>query len=147
MSSGAGSARGVRQCGNRHRPARVGPRLLTPNSRQAPMADKVLAIVRETMLHENTLEDFSFRPATGELLLALLQPDDRFQYPEHELLLTFSGLKWFIVEAVDGGGGGEEVLGIECESTVGGYEAKVSLGDRGATRWMIRVTFADLRYQ
>src|SRR3954469_19231392 len=30
MSSGAGSARGVRQCGNRHRPVRAGPRLLCP---------------------------------------------------------------------------------------------------------------------
>jgi hypothetical protein len=111
------------------------------------MADKVLAIVRETMLHENTLENFSFRPATGEVLITFLQPDDRFQYPEHELLLTFSGLKAFIVEGVEEGGGGEEVLGIECESTTGGYEAKVYLGDRGERRWMIRVTFADLRYQ
>ena len=65
------------------------------------MADKVLAIVRETMLHENTLESLSFRPVAGEVLLALLQPDDRFQYPEHELLLTFSGLRSFIVEGVE----------------------------------------------
>jgi hypothetical protein len=111
------------------------------------MADKVLAIVRETMLHENTLESFSFRPATGEVLLALLQPDDRFQYPEHELLLTFSGLKSFIIEGAEGRGIGEEVLGIECEAATGGYEAKVSLGDRGTPRWLIRLTFADLRYQ
>jgi hypothetical protein len=57
------------------------------------MVDKVLAIIRETMLHENTLEAFSFRPTTGEVVLTLLQPDDRFQYSEHELLLTFSGLR------------------------------------------------------
>src|SRR5262245_43338689 len=40
MSSGAGSVRGVRQCGNRHRPGRAGPRL--PNVRQTaegPMLD------------------------------------------------------------------------------------------------------------
>jgi hypothetical protein len=112
------------------------------------MADKVLAIIRETMLHENTLEGVSFRPATGEVLLALLQPDDRFQYPEHELLLTFSGLRSFTIEGGEAsGGGGEEVLAIECESAMGGYEARVSLGDRGARRWMIRLTFADLRYQ
>ena len=111
------------------------------------MADKVLAIIRETMLHENTLESISFRSGTGEVLLALLQPDDRFQYPEHELLLTFSGLRSFSVEGVEGSGGGEEVLGIECNSTMGIYEAKVSLGDRGAPRWVIRLTFADLRYQ
>ncbi len=112
------------------------------------MADKVLAIVRETMLHENALESFSFRPAAGEVLLALLQPDDRFQYPKHELQLTFSGLRSFIVEGVEGsGGGGEEVLGIECEATMGYYEAKVSLGDRGAPRWRIRLSFTDLRYQ
>ena len=111
------------------------------------MADKVRAIIRETMLHENTLESFSFRPAASEVLLALLQPDDRFRYPEHELLLIFSGLKSFTVDGAEGSDGGEEALGIECESTIGGYKAKVSLGDRGATRWFIRLTFADLRYQ
>src|SRR5262245_289862 len=40
MSSGAGSGRGVGQCGNRHRPARAGPRLLVDSSpvrrRRAP---------------------------------------------------------------------------------------------------------------
>jgi len=111
------------------------------------MVDKVLAIVRETMLHENTLESLSFRPGTGELFLALLQPDERFSYPEHELLLTFTGLKAFFVEGKEDSGMGEDVLGIECESTVGGYEAKVRLGNRGVACWMIRVTFTDLRYR
>jgi len=113
------------------------------------MADKVLAIIRETMLHENTLESLSFRPESGEVRLALLQPDDRFQYPEHELQLTFSGLRSLHIEGVDvkESGGGEEVLGIECHSIIGSYEAKVSLGDRGTPRWVVHLTFADLRYQ
>jgi|GEM_PF-2850994 len=109
------------------------------------MGDKVLAILRETMLHENAVEDLSFRPGTGELVLTLLQPDDRFQYPDHELRLTFSGLRSL---TVDGDVGlGEDVLGITCEPAAGGYEAAVSVGDRGVPRWSLRLTFAGLRYR
>ena len=39
------------------------------------------------------------------------------------------------------------MLRIECEAKMGDYEAKVSVGDRGTPRWLIRLTFADLRYE
>ena len=79
------------------------------------MADKVLAIVRETMLHHNELESFSFQPTTGVVVLSLLQPDDRFQYPEHELQLTFAGLRTLQMDGVEGSGGALAKISFSSE--------------------------------
>lgn len=112
------------------------------------MADKVLAIIRETMLHENSVEGISFRPANGEILLSLLHPDDRWQYPEHELQLTFSGVRSFAIDDARGDRcHGETLLGFQCEAKEGIYAAEISIGDPGTPRWVMSVVFAGLRYQ
>lgn len=110
------------------------------------MTDKVLAIVRETMLHENALRRSSFLPGSGEALLELLQPDDRAPFLDHELLLTFAGVKSLSIERMEDGGG-EDVLGIECEWVGEDYHARIVLGECGRERWSIRLTFADLTYK
>ena len=65
------------------------------------MADKVLAIIRETLLHENTVEGLTFSPATGEVVLSLLQPNDR-----RVALVTVPGCHWSPDLAAGGRGSG-----------------------------------------
>ena len=112
-----------------------------------PMADKVLAIIRKTLLHENAVEGLSFSPATGEVVLSLLQPNDRYQYPDFSLVLTFSGVGSLAVETVGTAGGGEEVLGIECNGVEGVYRAEITIGRPGSAAWVARLAFSGLRYQ
>ncbi len=112
------------------------------------MADKVLAIVRETLLHENTVECLSFRPATGEVCPTLLQPDEKYEYPDHELLLTFSGVRSFDVAAPDGEPcRGEALLTFECAAGDGNYRARVSVGGPREPGWVFRVVFERLRFK
>src|SRR5580658_7717410 len=57
------------------------------------MHDKVLGFLRETMLHENEVESLSVGLATGQIKLTLLQPNEESSWPDHELILTFSGVR------------------------------------------------------
>ena len=111
------------------------------------MADKVLAIIRETLLHENAVEGLSFSPATGEAVLSLVQPNDRYQYPDYSLVLTFSGVVSLDIDTIGTEGGGEEVLGIECSNHQGIYRAEITIGRLGSAAWVARLSFSDLRYQ
>jgi hypothetical protein len=110
------------------------------------MVDKVLGIIRETLLHENTVEGLSFNPTAGEVVLSLLQPDERYQYPDHELVLTFSGVRSLSIGRSGGEVGGAEVLGIECVNEGGLYVAKVSIGETGSAAWELQMAFTGLRY-
>ena len=112
------------------------------------MFDRVLAIVRETMLHKNTVVGIAFLPSTGELLLTLLQPDEQYQYPDHELRLTFSGVASFVVEGMGGNHSAwQSILGIECRQSGGRYEASISVGSHEWENWLIRVVFVGLKYR
>ncbi len=60
------------------------------------MHDKVLAMIRETRLHENTVAGVAFDPATGEVSLDLRQPGDAGEDFEDALRLTFAGVRRFV---------------------------------------------------
>lgn len=111
------------------------------------MTDPVLNIIRETLLHENTVESLVVCLATGEVILPLLQPDERFAYPEHALSLTFSGVESLGIERDNVESGGEEVLGIECRLEEGHYRAEVTIGRPETPAWALRLVFSGLRYQ
>lgn len=113
------------------------------------MHDKVLGFIRETLLHENLVDSLLVDLRASEVRLNLLQPNPDYQeYPDPELLLTFTGVREF--SARDVGSGDrvyEEVLGIECTAEGGTYQAVITVGQRGSASWSIRLVFADLRYR
>jgi hypothetical protein len=111
--------------------------------------DKVLGFIRETLLHENLVDSLSVSLADGEVRFNLIQPNqDHHQYPDPELLLTFSGVQ---ESSVRSGAScerrGETVLGIECIIEGRLYRAIITVGDSSAVSWSIEVIFADLRYR
>ncbi|MDB5351129.1 MAG: hypothetical protein JWN86_2376 [Planctomycetota bacterium] len=112
------------------------------------MTDKVMAIVRATLLHENTVKEVSISPGSGDVHLSLLQPNDRFQYPDYRLVLTFSAVRSFAIEDVRGEEDrGVTVLGIECTAEQGVYKVEFLVGDMGVVRWVMRLVFVESRYQ
>ncbi|WP_422929082.1 hypothetical protein [Singulisphaera sp. PoT] len=111
------------------------------------MADKVLAIIRETMLHENILESMEFRPGTGEVVLRITQINDRSAWPDYELTLTFSEVRTFTVTRSGSFDRlGDEILSFECRAESGYYEAMIGVGV-GFAEWSVQMTFNGLRYQ
>lgn len=115
------------------------------------MHDKVLGFIRETLLHENLFDSLAVDLLAGEVRLNLLQPNPHFlQYPDPELLLTFSGVREFLLRNLGPGDSyGEDLLGFECSAEGDLYRAEISIGHSGASRasWAIRLTFTDLRYK
>ena len=60
------------------------------------MHDKVLAMIRETLLHENTVERIEVNLPVGEVLLDLVQTNEKTAWPDHRLRgSTFSGVEEF----------------------------------------------------
>ena len=57
------------------------------------MHDKVLNMIRETLVHENSVEQFSFDFGRSVARLDLSQPREDEDYPDYSLRLTFSGGK------------------------------------------------------
>ena len=113
------------------------------------MHEKVLGFIRETLLHENLVNSLSIDLLAGEVRLNLLQPNPNYlEYPDPELLLTFSGVRELSARAVGlGDRYNEEVLGIECTAIGGVYRAVITVGNPGSASWSIRLVFADLRYK
>jgi hypothetical protein len=113
------------------------------------MQNKILGFIRETLLHENLVEGLSVDLLAGEVRLNLLQPNpDYHEYPDPELLLTFSGVREFSARDVGPGGRyGEDVLGIECTAEGTLYQAVITVGHPGSASWSIRLVFAGLCYK
>jgi hypothetical protein len=113
------------------------------------MHDKVLGFIRETLLHENLVDSLCVALVDGEVRLNLLQPNqDYYQYPDPELLLTFSGVQEFSSRLVAPcERRGETVLGIECTLEGGLYRAIITVGDPTAVSWSIQLIFTDIRYR
>jgi len=107
---------------------------------------KVLGIIRETMLHENLVENLSVDLLAGEVILTLSQPDG--SYPDPELLLTFMGVHE--VTATDVGCGDayqNQVLRIDCNPHEGLYQAKITVGYEKNIHWLLRLVFTDIEYK
>jgi hypothetical protein len=64
-------------------------------SHEIAMHDKILSMVRATLLHENIFERIEVNLAVGEVRLILSQPDEESSWPDHELILTFQGVREF----------------------------------------------------
>lgn len=111
------------------------------------MHDKVLGFIRETLLHENIVDRLSVDLSLGEVRLNLLQPNPDY-YPDPELLLTFGGVREFLVRDVGSGDRyGDELLGIDCAAEQDVYCAVITVGNAGSASWWIHLVFADLRYK
>jgi hypothetical protein len=117
-------------------------------SHEIAMHDKILSMVRATLLHENIFERIEVNLAVGEVRLILSQPDEESSWPDHELILTFQGVREF---SLNGQGGGksqvEMLLGMECQVSEGMYRAEFSVGVPGHPNWLLRMKFKDLNYR
>jgi len=113
------------------------------------MHDKILGFLRETMLHENEVESLSVDLATGHVKLALLQPDEKSSWPDHELILTFSGVRELSAGSTGSiGHQRSELLGIEyLDADQGNYRVMISVGETGTASWSLILAFTDLHYQ
>src|SRR5262245_54966786 len=111
------------------------------------MHDKVLGFIRETLLQENLFDSLAVDLLAGEVRLNLLQPNPHFnQYPDPELLLTFSGVREFLLRDLGTGDSyGEVLLGFECTAEGSLYRADIAIGHPEAASWSIRLIFTDLR--
>ncbi len=111
------------------------------------MIDNVQAMIRETLLHKNALEDLSFNPSECRAVISLLQPNDRYQYPDYLLVFTFSGVKSLEVSSVGVNRVGENVFNIKCSYDEGMYKAEFALGEVDRPSWLLRIEFSDLHYK
>ena len=113
------------------------------------MHDKVLSIIRETLLHENTIEGVSVDVCGRSVRISFAQPDESYQYPDHELTLTFHCIKEFEVQTeFEQDTPFQELLGIECQRTEDFYSAQVTLGRAGESqKCQLKLTFEDLTYE
>ncbi len=111
------------------------------------MHDKVLGIIRETLLHENTVEDIAVRLGSGEVLMTFWQPNEKYSWPDHELRLTFSGVREFAASGTGQEVRSETLLAIECVRDGDGYLAEIQIGSGDVTAWGLRLAFNDLHYK
>jgi hypothetical protein len=111
------------------------------------MHDKVLGIIRETLLHENTFEEIAVRLDGREVLMRFTQPNETSAWPDHELLLTFSGVHEFSASRTGQEVRWQTLLGIECAADGGVYRAEVRVGDEEASAWILRLEFEGLSYR
>ena len=112
------------------------------------MRDKVLNMIRETLLHENSVEQFLFDFNQSVAHLDLSQPREDGEYPDYSLRLTFEGVVEFRGSCAAANLRQTELLGIECDRRPDGYHATVSVGSAGEPPsrkvWLV---FVDLSYQ
>jgi len=112
------------------------------------MHDKVLNMIRETLLHENSVEQFSFDFGRSVARLDLSQPREDEDYPDYSLRLTFSGVREFHGSCAAGDCLQCELLGIECSRSPDGYHAIITVGRREEPPTQtVRVIFTDLSYE
>jgi hypothetical protein len=110
------------------------------------MHDKVLKMIRETLLHENSVEQFTFDFHRSVAHLDLSQPREDGDYPDHSLRLTFTGVTAFSGVATVAANG-TELLGVECRPDSNGYHATVTVGVAGKTTKTVRLIFSDMSYE
>jgi hypothetical protein len=113
------------------------------------MADKVLNIIRETLLHDNEIEEFAFHFEHGAARFTIAQPRDDGGWPDYELELLFSGIREFRLSSVPTELSWKNgLLGIECKKCNDAYHAIVSVGSSGHPPvWTLHLVFTDLTYK
>lgn len=113
------------------------------------MRDKVLNVIRETMLHENSVEQFSFDFDRAAARLDLSQPREDDEYPDYSLRLTFTGITEFHGSSTRGNHLHEtDLLGIECSRVADAYHATVTVGRTDKPpAWSVRLVFTDMSYE
>jgi len=110
------------------------------------MHDKVLSMIRETLLHENSVELFAYDFSHSVARLELSQSREDDQYPDYSLSLTFSGVTEFAGALTDFHA--TDLLGIECEPRADSYHATISVGLLGGPpAKTVRLVFEDMSYQ
>ncbi len=111
------------------------------------MNDKVLNMIRETLLHENTFEEIAVRLGEGEVLMRFTQPNETCAWPDHELRLTFSGVRMFAASQTHQEVRWQTLLGIDCAPEGEAYRAEIRVGDGEVTAWVLHLEFDGLRYK
>jgi hypothetical protein len=113
------------------------------------MHDKVLNIIRETLLHENEIEEFSFDFGCSTACFDITQLREDGGYPDHALELCFSGIREFHLSSKPTElRHTDALLGIECNQVADLYRAVVSVGCLGHPPiWVLQLVFADLTYK
>src|SRR5688572_12959047 len=113
------------------------------------MHDKVLGIIRETLLHENEVDQLSFDFRQGNAVLHMRQPRADYGYPDHDLELHFTGIREFqILPATADLSCGGCLLGVECLRKEDSYHAVVAVGSAGRpATWTLHLAFTDLSYK
>ena len=113
------------------------------------MRDKVLNMIRETLLHENAVEQFSFDFSRASARLDLAQPRGGDEYPDYSLRLTFTGITEFHGGSAPGNHLLEtNLLDIECSRVADAYQATVTVGRTDKPpAWSVRLVFTDLSYE
>jgi hypothetical protein len=113
------------------------------------MHDKVLSIIRETLVHENEIDHLTFDCRKGEVCLHISQPRADGGYPDHDLELHFTGIRELqLAPASPLPNYGGWLLGIECHREGDGYIAVIAVGVAGQPpSWTLRLAFTDLSYK
>ena len=115
----------------------------------ALMQDKVLNMIRETLLHDNSLEEFSFDFDRATARLDLSQPREDDEYPDYSLRLTFAGIREFHGGSTPGDHLHKtDLLGIDCSRVADAYHATVTAGHTGESpAWTVRLVFTGMSYE
>jgi hypothetical protein len=109
--------------------------------------DKVLNMVRETMLHENVLERFTFECHGRQATLEFWQPDPQQAWPDIYLDLTFSGVVSLSLDtAHDRSDFAGDVVSFTCERSGDLYSAHITTRAAPSGDCQLRLTFSDLHY-
>ena len=113
------------------------------------MHDKVQNIIRETLLHENTIQRIWIDVDQSVVKIEFTQPNEHYQYPDHELTLVFHNIKELVIQIENQPiAPFQELLGIECQRTENVYSATMKFGqtNKSLTR-QLKIVFEDLTYQ
>jgi len=113
------------------------------------MRDKVLNIIRETLLHENEIEEFSFDFGGSVACFDITQLRSDGGYPDHALELRFTGVRDLRLSSVPTDLRlPNALLGIECSREADIYRAVVSVGFVGHPPvWTLELAFSDLSFK
>jgi hypothetical protein len=111
------------------------------------LKDKVLNMIRETMLHDNELEHFTFNCFERQAVFEFAQPNPHQAWPDIQLALTFAGVSSLTLDADPSQPHfAGEVTAFECERTGDAYVARITTRSPDTRECHVHITFTDLSY-